>query len=201
VRAYLGMDDSSHNDHHHNALRIQTENLSLSTPRRIPSTRSISSVNGSSYTSSPILTPSGSTLHIPSSALTPLPSPLVSAGQFPSSLSLDSLVLGTSPRRKGYAGLGVGGLVGERRNVTEFGVGMNGLESGGLRSASSGLSGRTITDDGLRREEVRGTRSRTSSVADEILVLSLFRPRIDLFRISTIGVPRMAVGFVRLCGT
>ena len=85
--------------------------------------------------------------------------------------------------------------------MTEFGVGMNGLESGGLRSASSGLSGRTITDDGLRREEVRGTRSRTSSVADEILVLSLFRPRIDLFRISTIGVPRMAVGFVRLCGT
>jgi len=94
----------------------------------------------------------------------------VSAGQFPSSLSLDSFVLGTSPRRKAYAGLGVGGLVGERRNVTEFGGSVNGLESTGQRSVSSGLSGRTITDDGLRREEVRGTRSRTSSVADEILV-------------------------------
>ena len=125
----------------------------------------------------------------------------MSAGQFPSSLSLDSLVLGTSPRRKAYAGLGVGGLGGERRNVTEYGVAMNGLESGGLRSASSGLSGRTITDDGLRREEVRGTRSRTSSVADEILVLSPFRPRIDLCRISTIGVRRMTVGFVRPFGT
>src|ERR1700733_7097948 len=98
------MDESSHSEHH-NALRIQTENLSLSTPRRVPSARSISSVNGSSYTSSPILTPSGSTLHIPSSALTPLPSPLVSASAFPAGLSLDSLVLGTSPRRKGYAGL------------------------------------------------------------------------------------------------
>jgi len=99
-------------------------------------------------------------------------------GQFPSSLSLDSLVLGTSPRRKAYGALGVGGVGGERRNVTEFGGSVNGLESTGQRSVSSGLSGRTITDDGLRREEVRGTRSRTSSVADEILVpipLSLTR--------------------------
>jgi hypothetical protein len=202
-----GGNDHDHPDHN-NALRIQTENLisqSLTaTPTRIPSTRSISSINGSSYTSSPIITPSGSHLHIPSSALTPLPSPLVAAtGQFPSSLSLDSLVLGSSPRRKGYGALGVLGSYGERRNATEF-VPVNGSAGLGLerneRSVSSGLTARTGTDEGLRREEVHTPRSRTSSVADEVFVH--FLPpgfRVDTSRTLTFGARTMIIGSVRRC--
>ena len=192
------MGDSSDNNGDHEQLRIQTENLTLTTPRRIPSTRSVSSsINGSSYTSSPILTPSGSTLHIPSSALTPLPSPLVTASQSPSGLSLDPLILGTSPRRKGYAVLGVGSL-GERRNFTDY-VPLNGFEAG-TRSVSSGLSARTITDDGLRREEIRGTRSRAPSVTDEIFVPPRYLWEID-DRTLNIGVHQMITGSVHLFGT
>ena len=164
------MGDSSDRDH---TLRIQTENLpEPSTPVRIPSTRSLnsSSVNGSS-TSSPIITPSGSTLHLPSSALTPLPSPLVSGSgaTFPANLSLDNLVIGTSPRRKGYSGLGVGSVGGDRRNATEF-TPTNGLGEKRERRVSSGMSGRTLTNEGLRREEVATSRSRQSSVGDELYV-------------------------------
>ena len=166
------MGDTSDRDSDNHALRIQTDNLpnnnETSTPTRIPSTRSLNSQSGS-YTSSPIITPSGSTLHLPSSTLTPLPSPLVSAGTFPSSLSLDPLVLGTSPRRKGYGVLGVAnGQLVDRRNVTEHipGAVNETLE----RRVSSGLSGRTLSNDGLRREEALLSRSRTSSVGDEIFV-------------------------------
>src|SRR5271154_786580 len=91
--------------HHQNALRIQTDNLpprdsSSPPPSRITSQRSFTSLNGS-YTSSPIITPSGSTHLLPSSSLTPLPSPLVAfnnANALPGSLSLDSLRLENSPR-------------------------------------------------------------------------------------------------------
>lgn len=164
------MGDSSDRDY---ALRIQTDNLpEPSTPVRNPSTRSFnsSSLNGS-RTSSPIITPSGSTLHLPSSALTPLPSPLVSGGGAtpPSGLSLDNLVLGSSPRRKGYGGLGVGSAGGDRRNLTEF-TPMNGSGEKSERRVSSSLSGRTLTNEGLRREEVLSSRSRQSSVGEEIYV-------------------------------
>lgn len=164
------MGDFSDHDH---ALRIQTENLpEPSTPVRAPSTRSLnsSSLNGS-HTSSPIITPSGSTIHLPSIALTPLPSPLVSGGgtTFPSSLSLDNLVLGTSPRRKGYGGLGVGPVSGDRRNAMEFTpTNVSGDKS--ERRVNSNLSGRTLTNEGLRREEVYTSRSRQSSVGDDLYV-------------------------------
>src|SRR5438105_13776172 len=109
--------ENENNSSPFNALRIQTDNLALSasTPTRVSSFRSYSSINGGSVTSSPILTPSGSTLNLPSTKLTPLPSPLVTSGQFPSnatqfpsSLSLDTLPFGSSPRRKGYGSLGLG---------------------------------------------------------------------------------------------
>ena len=164
------MGDSSDHDH---ALRIQTQNLpEPSTPVRISSTRSLnsSSLNGSS-TSSPIITPSGSILHLPSSALTPLPSPLVSASGA-TNLSLDNLVLGTSPRRKGYGGLGVGSIGGDRKNATEL-TPTNGLGEKHERRVSSSLSGRTLTNEGLRREGVPTSRSRQSSVGDELYVQTL----------------------------
>jgi hypothetical protein len=161
----MGEDYHSNNKNDsNNALRIQTENLPLSsTPTRIPSTRSL---NDSSYTSSPILTPSGSSINIPSSALTPLPSPLVLAGQFPT-LPLDNLVLGTGPRRKAY-GLGVTANLTERRNITEF-IPTNGLDKFERSASSSAI---TIPEEGLRREVVNGNRSRQSSLGDEIYVYS-----------------------------
>ena len=160
-----GMGDNPSDETLNHALKIQTEDLH--TPQRIPSTRSLND----SFTSSPIITPSGSTLQLPSSALTPLPSPLVSAGGLPLNLSLDPLVLGTSPRRKGY-GLGIGGVSHDKRNASEF-VPTEGLNENLERSVSSSLSGRTVTDDGLRREEVIIPRSRQSSVGDEIFVYAL----------------------------
>lgn len=166
------MGDSPDLEPQDHALRIQTENLpGPSAPARIPSTRSINSLDGL-YSSSPILTPSGSALSLPSSALTPLPSPLVLSlsGTFPSSLSLDGLALGPSPQRKGYGALGVGGgQVAERRNVTNS-VPVNGTSERSERSVSTSLRGRTNTDEGLRREEIRATRSRQSSVGDELYV-------------------------------
>jgi len=175
------MDSPEEADHQPaiNALRIQTDNLALSTstPTRVSSYRSYSaSINGS-VTSSPILTPSGTTLHLPSAKLTPLPSPLVGAGQFasnpvqyPSALSLDSLALGSSPRRKGYGALGMGLPRGadynDKRNVTEFPVPRD-AEGGHERSVSMS---RTATDDGLRREEVILRRQRTYSMDLEVYV-------------------------------
>ena len=177
--------DNHHNNnntephHHHNALRIQTENLaprdsSPPPPSRIASQRSFTSLNGS-YTSSPIITPSGSTHLLPSSALTPLPSPLVAfnnANALPGSLSLDSLRLENSPRRKPYGGLGSAGIAyaDGRRNVTEFPASQ--LSENYLERTISGrsLSGRVLGEEGLRREP---RRSRTSSVSEDIFVLLL----------------------------
>jgi hypothetical protein len=148
-----------------NSLRIDTSNLPLSvTPTRSRSTQSNLS-HTDSYSSSPIVTPSGSTLHIPSASLTPLPSPLVSAGGY-SSRSFEPLSLGTSPRRKGYGGLGVGVNFGDRRNTTEF-VPANGVSEGPERSVSIG---RTTTDEGLRREPVLSTSQSRGSLDDEIYV-------------------------------
>jgi hypothetical protein len=153
-----------------NALRIETSNLPGSvTPSGIRSTHSNASLD--SYTS-PVVTPSGSTLHLPSASLTPLPSPLVSAGTFSSTSqsSLDRFSLGTSPRRKGYGGLGIGVNFGDKRNTTEF-VLSNGASESIERSVSIG---RTTTDDGLRREEIHPvTKSRQSSIDEEIYVYPL----------------------------
>lgn len=152
----------------HNPLRIQTENLSRthSSPR-ITATRSYQSINGS-FTSSPIVTPSGSTFLLPSTSLTPLPSPLVTAGTFPSNLSLDQLTLAPSPRRKGYGGLGSGALsYADKRIATEY-VPQNGSIAG--RDRSTSISGRTATDEGLRREDIIPTRSRQSSIGEEAYV-------------------------------
>lgn len=168
--------DTSKNDekeplHHNNTLRIQTENLPISststripsTPTRIASSISYNSLNGS-FTSSPVLTPSGSTLNLPSTSLTPLPSPLSSNVSFP---ALEGLALGQSPRRKGYGSLGVAGNHGEKRNITEF-IPMQGGMASHERSVSIGRSG---TDEGLRREEIHASRPRQNSVDDEIFVL------------------------------
>jgi hypothetical protein len=175
-------DNNGNNSSPLNALRIQTENLALSssTPTRVSSFRSYSSINGGSVTSSPILTPSGSTLNLPSTKLTPLPSPLVTSGQFPlnatpfpSSLSLETLALGSSPRRKGYGVLGLGlskGTDNEKRNVTEFPAPREG-DGGHERSVSMS---RTATDDGLRREEIMLRRQRTYSMDLQLYVSSPF---------------------------
>lgn len=88
---------------------------------------------------------------------------------------MDNLILGTtaSSRRKGYGVLGVASNSGstsggDRRNITEFvPVGLNEKKE---TRVSSSLSGRTLTNEGLRREEVHSSRSRTSSVGDEIYV-------------------------------
>ena len=150
-----------------NALRIQTENLSWpfppsSTSNPLSSTSaqnpiSNSLTNDSNYTSSPIITPSGTQLLIPHSALTPLPTPRISNSNF----SLDG-----SPRKFGY-GLGVG-MSGERRNVSEF-VPSPARESVERSVSTSNLSG--IVEDGLRREFVSGTRPRQSSLDEELFVL------------------------------
>lgn len=172
------------------ALRVQTENIST-TPRRIPSPKSF---NGP-YQSSPIITPSGSTLQLPSSTLTPLPSPLVSAATFPSNLSLDLLLLGSSPRRKAY-GLGVGGVsLGDKRNVSDS-IPIDGVGEKLERSVSSSLSGRTITDDGLRREELITPRSRNSSVGEELFVSHTPLNLIDS-RIWSFGGPSITNGSAR----
>ena len=178
-------DNNNTQPHHlHNALRIQTENLaprdsSPPPPSRIASQRSFTSLNGS-YTSSPIITPSGSTHLLPSSSLTPLPSPLVAfnnANALPGSLSLDSLRLENSPRRKPYGGLGSVGIAyaDGRRNVTEFPASQ--LSENYLERTISGrsLSGRVLGEEGLRREPQR---SRTSSVSEDIFVLLLLFPAI-----------------------
>jgi len=176
--------DNENNSTTLNALRIQTDNLALSasTPTRVSSFRSYSSINGGSLTSSPILTPSGSTLNLPSTKLTPLPSPLVTSGQFPSnatqfptSLSLDTLPFGSSPRRKGYGSLGLGlpnTADNDKRNVTEFPAPRDG-ESGHERSVSMS---RTATDEGLRREEIMLRRQRTYSMDLELYVSLPFPP-------------------------
>jgi len=224
-------DEGPHSlDHHDHALRIQTTNLpgqqqpptqpttnnggsattataattahDTPTPNRVPSTRSFTSLTNDSYASSPILTPSGSTLLVPSSALTPLPSPLVlGAAAFPSSASLDSLVLGPSTRQRNkYSGLGTGAAAAEKRVTSEF-VPSNGFERR-ERSLSSNLSGRTSTSsDGLRREEVHASRSRTSSVGDEVFVRLPTRKRHVDSRISSIGGRRRMSGFVILLDT
>jgi hypothetical protein len=162
--------DENEPPNHNSTLRIQTENLPISssltritsTPTRITSSISYNSLNGS-FTSSPVLTPSGSTLNLPSTSLTPLPSPLVSNVPFP---ALDGLALGQSPRRKGYGSLGVAGNYGEKRNVTEY-IPMQGGMASHERSVSIGRSG---TDDGLRREEIHAIRPRQNSADDGILV-------------------------------
>ena len=219
-------------DHAQNALRIQTTNLpgqqqqqpqgqpttnngssattattattasDTATPNRIPSTRSFTSLTNDSYASSPVLTPSGSTLLVPSTALTPLPSPLVlGPTTSPSSTSLDNLVLGPSARsRNKYGGLGTGAAAGEKRVASEF-VPANGVERR-ERSLSSNLTGRTLTSsDGLRREEVRASRSRTSSVGEEVFVRLTMRQRPVDSRISSIGGRRRVSGFVILLDT
>jgi hypothetical protein len=150
------------------SLRIQTENLTISstqtrlpsTPTRVPSNLSYNSLNGS-FTSSPILTPSGSTLNLPSAALTPLPSPLVTSVS-----SFEGVALGQSPRRKGYGSLGIAGNYGEKRNITEFSP-LNGGVGNHERSSSIG---RAVTDEGLRREEVHISRTRQNSVDNETYV-------------------------------
>jgi hypothetical protein len=144
------------------SLRIQTENLpNSSTQIRLPSSLSYNSLNGS-FTSSPILTPSGSTLNLPSASLTPLPSPLASVPL------LEGLALGQSPRRKGYGSLGIAGNYGEKRNITEFNP-LNGGLGNHERSSSIGRAV-TVTDEGLRREEVHITRTRQNSVDNETYV-------------------------------
>jgi hypothetical protein len=152
----------------HNTLKIQTENLprSTSSPRIAPN-RSYQSINGS-YTSSPIITPSGSTFLLPSSSLTPLPSPLVSVAQLPSNSSLDQLALTPSPRRKGYGALGAGALNHIDKRITTEYVPGDTTSPNYNRSASS--RGRIATDEVLRREEILATRSRQSSVGEELYV-------------------------------
>lgn len=195
-----GEDESLHSlhqpqhEHPHNALRILTTNLpgqqpaqpadntsstnngtpatALATPSRVASSRSLTPLQreDSFNTSSPILTPSGSTLLLPSSALTPLPSPLVlGTSTFPSSLPLDNLVLGpSSSRRHKYGAVGAASVPGEKRVTSEFAP-SNGFERK-ERTATSQVGARTGTLEGLRREEVRAARSRTSSLADELFV-------------------------------
>jgi len=172
-------DNNSSNTTPPNPLRIQKTNLPVTmplsateaTPTRYPglsASRSRSSHSiAESFTSSPLLTPSGSTLHLPSTSLTPLPSPLVlsAQGKFGSNVSLDKFALTSPPRRKGYPGLGFGVVGDSRRNATEF-VPVNGGEFGGERSVSIG---RTPTDDGLRREH---TREDSGSLDEEVFVLA-----------------------------
>lgn len=157
------------------ALKIQTENLppkSTASPKIAPA-RSYQSINGS-FTSSPIVTPSGSTFLLPSTSLTPLPSPLVTGGQFSSNLSLDQLSLASttsSPRRKGYGALGSGPLNNiDKRITTEYIPGDLAPSLSHNRSVSSLGRGRVATDEGLRREDIIATRSRQSSVGEEVYV-------------------------------
>ena len=169
---------NSNNNQLHNALRIQTDNLpprDASSPppgRAITSQRSFTSLNGS-YTSSPIITPSGSTHLLPSSALTPLPSPLTAstnANVVPTSLSLDTVRLENSPRRKAYGALGSGGSLGYgdgRRNVTEFPSSSLGDSYLDRTIGGRSLSGRILGEEGLRREPAR---SRTSSLSEDTFV-------------------------------
>jgi hypothetical protein len=176
-----------------NALRIQTDNLARMTPSspQIRSNKSYNSLN-ESFTSSPIITPSGSSLNLPSSTLTPLPSPLILNNAFPSNLSLDQLVLSPSPRRKGYGTLGSGGGgPSEKRNATDF-VSPNDPALGRDRSISSGQS---VGDDKLRREDILGKRSRQSSVGDEAYV-KFFENCVDS-RIWNIGARRTINGYAR----
>ena len=141
-------------------------------------------------------------MHLPSANLTPLPSPLVTAGQFPSTLSLEGLALGSSPRRKGYGVLGMGlpprGIATAdpgKRNVSEFPAPRDG-EGGFERSVSMS---RTGTDDGLRREEVILRRQRSFNVDPEVYVsppptLGFLRGRLLTIRIWNIGVQKMMSG-------
>jgi len=219
-----GDEDPHSVDHHNHALRIQTTNLpgqqqpptqpttsnggsattaqDTPTPNRVPSTRSFTSLTNDSYASSPILTPSGSTLLVPSTAVTPFPSPLVlGAPAFLSSVSPDNLILGPSARQRNrYSGLGTGPAAAEKRVTSEF-VPSTGFERR-ERSLSSNLSGRTSTSsDGLRREEVHASRSRTSSVGDEVFVRLTTRKHPVDSRISSIGGRRRMSGFVILFDT
>jgi hypothetical protein len=83
---------------------------------------------------------------------------------------LDKLELGgTGPRRKAYGGLGSGPVGDSRRNATEY-VPAGLSEKTSERHFSSNLGWRTLTNEGLRREEVHASKSRTSSVGDEIYV-------------------------------
>jgi hypothetical protein len=159
---------SSNKEPEHHALRIQTENLTRTGPSspHITSNKSYNSINGS-YTSSPIITPSGSSLLLPSSAITPLPSPLISNTAWPSNLAPDLLVLSPTPRRKGYGALGSGGAgYSDKRNATEFVL----SHDSALSHDRSLSTGQPSTDGRLRREEFLTTRSRQSSVGDEAYV-------------------------------
>jgi len=132
----------------------------------------------------------------------PLPSPLVlGAPAFLSSVSPDNLILGPSARQRNrYSGLGTGPAAAEKRVTSEF-VPSTGFERR-ERSLSSNLSGRTSTSsDGLRREEVHASRSRTSSVGDEVFVRLTTRKHPVDSRISSIGGRRRMSGFVILFDT
>jgi hypothetical protein len=148
-------------------------NNSMIQQQHTPLLRSFTNDSTVSTIYSPLLTPSGSQIHIPSSTITPLPSPL--DPNF--STSFETLVPGAnSPRRKPYYGLlGPGlNLPGERRIVSESSPSPQKDYTGERSVSVSSIA--TSVEDGLRREHsllYDGVkRSRENSFGAEFVVLS-----------------------------